>query len=412
MNRRPPLSESDRAELCRVDFLAVLAGDGVEARKSGTHYVCRLRPNDKTPSCHVWPPGAGKHGGDGWTWHDYGDGKGGDALAYLVDVRGLDFMEAARLLADLTGYTPEALQGAPIAGKPPRMPAKPAPVPIWTPAPSMPKEAQAEAVAAFLRELRAAYPKTGEEGTAYLVRRGVMEPDVVDGAAYLLPADLCRPLAAKLAAGPLAPALLQAGILKAAQDGKPVRLAWWDRVCLVPCETKEGRPVYLVGRRVDWTPEAVGGKYINQGTAAGAVRYPLGLPALYEAARRRADLLLVEGPLDALGAGCLGFHALALCGRLQGVNFTSEAGAVAAMLSPHLDALLLCRKVQVVPDADAGDKGRQGEHLAADLVGWLKARGIRADVATLVDLKCPPECKDLADAAALKFKPKTEEAKT
>ena len=81
LSRRPPLSDSDRAELCsRVDFLAVLAGDGVEARKSGTHYVCRLRPNDKTPSCYVWPPDTGKRGAEGWTWHDYGDGRGGDAL--------------------------------------------------------------------------------------------------------------------------------------------------------------------------------------------------------------------------------------------------------------------------------------------------------------------------------------------
>ena len=33
-----------------------------------------------------------------------------------------------------------------------------------------------------------------------MLSRGVMPPEVVDGAAYLLPADLCRPLAAKLAA--------------------------------------------------------------------------------------------------------------------------------------------------------------------------------------------------------------------
>lgn len=325
-------------------------------------------------------------------------------MAYLVDVRGMQYIEAARLLAHLTGYTPEALQGAPGAATPPRMPAKPAPVVDYIPPPRMPEGAQVEAVAAFLRELRAAHPKAGEEGTAYLVGRGVMPPDVVDGAAYLLPAELCRPLSAKLAAGPHAAALLQAGILKPAQDGKPVRLAWWDRVCLVPCETKEGRPVYLVGRRVDWTPDVKRGKYINQVTpCGGAVLYPFGLPALYEAARLGADLLLVEGPLDALGAGCLGFHALAMCGRLQGMDFTREAGTVANLLNPHLDALLLCRKVRVVPDADPGEKGRQGERLAADLVGWLRARGIRAQVTTLADLNCPPECKDLAEAAALKF---------
>ena len=110
MDPRPKLSKAERAELCRrVDLLAVLAADGVAVRKSGACYLCRLRAEDKTPSCRIWPPGAGAKGADGWTLKDYGDGWGGDALAYLVDKRGLQFVDAVAELCRLTGYTPEGL---------------------------------------------------------------------------------------------------------------------------------------------------------------------------------------------------------------------------------------------------------------------------------------------------------------
>jgi len=55
-----------------------------------------------------------------------------------------------------------------------------------------------------------------------------------------------------------------------------------------------------------------------------------------------------------------------------------------------------------VPDADPGEKGDEGQALAAKLVGWLRAAGCRATLSTLADLcpDAPPDCKDLADVAA------------
>ena len=84
------IPKADLDELCRrVDLLALLASDGVAVRRNGATFVCRLRPEEKTPSCYLYPPGVGRKGADGWTLHDYGDGWGGDALAYLVEKRGL-----------------------------------------------------------------------------------------------------------------------------------------------------------------------------------------------------------------------------------------------------------------------------------------------------------------------------------
>ena len=426
MTMRPPLTEQDRADLCaRAPFLDLLRQDGAEPRQNGPHYVCRLR-DERTPSCHVWPPGVGKRGNLGWTWHDYGDGRSGDALGYLVDVRGMDYLDAARELARLAGWWPAGLaEAGQNTGAAPRPAPAPA-APRHVDPPTMPQDAQLAAVEAFLAHLGDLMPDACKEGDAYLAGRGCL-PAGLSGLAYLLPADLDRPLAARLAADPRAQLFQQAGILRPAEDRKPARLAWWGRVCLLPCLTMTGRPAYLVGRRLDWQDGDRWGKYINQPCAAGAVRWPYGLPMLAASTSRPADgrpwpgagkggdLLLVEGPLDALGAAALGWPALAMLTRLQAHDYQDRHGAAARTLEPHLAALLDCRRVLVVPDNDPGAKGTEGQALAARLVGWLRHAGARADVATLADLGLVPadevgwagcNVKDLADAAAARLQPK------
>lgn len=419
MNPGPhKLTDADRAELCRrVDLLAVLAADGVDVRKNGAAYLCKLRKDERTASCHVYPPDMGKRGADGWTLHDFGDGWAGDALGYLVDKRGLPFVDAVAELCRLTAWTPPNWQPDRLACpvRPDRQGGRyvhtPPTVPRAAP-PTMPKDEQLAAAWAFLSALLDLCPDADAGGDAYLASRGCL-PAPGTGEAWLLPADACKPLTAKLAAGPDADLLTRAGILKPAADGKPPRLAWWDKTCLLGCYDAAGGLTYFVGRRLDWADGDRWGKYINQTTAGGAVRLPFNLPALYQAAGsldgwavqpaadRAGDVLLVEGPLDALGAAVLGWPAVALLTRLQARNYADRDGAAARALEAHLPALRDVRRVRVVPDADPGSKGAEGEALAARLVGWLTYAGVRADVATLADL-CPdaPDCKDLADVAA------------
>ena len=425
---RAALADTDRAELCRrVDFLAVLAGDGVDVRKNGAAWLCRLR-DEGNPSCHVYPPGVGRYGAKGWTWHDYGSGKGGDALAYLVDVRGLDFLDAARLLAEKGGWMPDCLRDA---GKtaprcPPRPASKGGPCPDTPPPPrpveppAMPPDGQWWAAAVFLSALAGLDPDAAPEGEAYLRGRGCLPHGWPEGVAYRLRADLCGKLAAHLAAMPEAPDLLRAGLLKPAEAGKPPRLPWWGDCVLLVCHDAEACPVYLLARRLDWRDGDRLGKYLNQPCPPGGpIRWPFNLPALYHAAGRlpawpvklppehAGDVLLVEGPLDALGAAALGWPAVALLCRPQAHDYRDRHGAAARMLEAHLPALRDVARVRVVPDADPGKKGAEGEALAARLVGWLRAAGVgRADVARLPDL-CPdaPEgCKDLADVAEAAMK--------
>lgn len=428
MNPGPhKLTDADRAELCRrVDLLDVLRRDGVDVRRNGAAYLCKLRPDERTASCHVYPPGVGRKGADGWTLKDYGDGWGGDALAYLVDKRGLAFVDAVAELCRLTGRTPPAWQKDRLAG-PTRPLTRGGPCPDTPPppraptVPTMDPEAQLDAALAFVSALVDLVPEAGFAAEDYLASRGCLPAGGAVGC-WVLPADACKTLAARIAAGPEADLLTRAGLLKPAADGKPPRLPWWDRVALLGCYDAAGCLAYFVGRRLDWTDGDRWGKYINQGTAGGAVRWPFNLCALYHAAGRlrcwpvepdpdkAGDVLLVEGPLDALGAACLGWPAVALLTRLQAHDYADRDGAAARMLEAHLPALRDVRRVRVVPDADPGPKGAEGDALAARLAGWLTFAGVRADVARLVDLvpDAPEGCKDLADVAATVKQPEAE----
>lgn len=418
----PDLEEmptEDRAELCRrVNLKDLMEADGVACKAKGTGcWVCKLRPEEKTASCYVWDPNTGKAKEKGWTFHDYGSGQGGDVLAYLVDVRGLAYLAAARTLAESCGWWPASLRPAdPNAPKPT---ATPRPVPVVPLKPELPiltPEEQADAVGLLLGALGELNPDTVRDGMDYIENRGCL-PDGWPICAALLRAEDCGPLVDRLKDEE--DLLTRAGILKAPEDGKPLRLAWWGNVCLLWAFNTDYRPAYLVGRRVDWQPGDHAGKYINQPTRAGAVRLPVGLGALYAAAGDRVarlnftqfekekagDLLLVEGILDTLGAACLGWPALAMLNRPQAArDYTERNTAAARMLEPHLPALRTCRRVVVVPDADKGDKGAEGKTLARRLVAWLRAAGCRAEMKTLGDLcpDAPTDCKDFADLAAWK----------
>lgn len=426
----PPNWKEVRAELCRrVDFLALLAQDGVAVKKSGDHYVASLRPADKTPSCHIYPPGTGGRRLPGWTFKDFGADMAGDALGYLVDVRGMDFADAIRFLADSTGYWPPELDelkkqapGCPRndskapthTGTPPKAAAIPRAEKPPLEATALAPEAQALACRIYLDNLLAVHPEAQAEGDAYLARRGTL-PAGLPPCAYEQPAAKSAALLERIRKGDAVELLVEAGLLKPPEDGKGLRLQWghWaGDVVLLAHLDPEARPVAFIARRLDFRPGDEYGKYLQQTYKRGAVRWPFGLPTIYlppcvswKPARDKADqALLVEGTLDALGAAVLGWPALAFSKRPEARNWKTWTGSCARMLDPHLPELRR-RRIRVVPDNDPGEKGDTGQQLAARLVGALRAVGCtRAEVSTMKDLlpDLPPECKDLGDAAKLK----------
>lgn len=415
------LTAADRAELCRrVDLLDVLRRDGVDVRRLGGGYVCALRPGERTPSCHVYPPGKGRRGADGWTLHDFGDGWGGDALAYLVDRRGLPFAAAVAELCQLAGWTPPGcrLDGRPTAG-----PTKPLPAPPRAAGPAvMPASLQAAAVAGFLEALEAEVTDAAAQGADYLAGRGVL-PAGWPPLAYVMPAAAGPAVLDRLRRAPNLEALVTAGLIQPPEGDKPLRLSWgpWaGDVVLLVHHDRAGLPAALIARRRDHKAGDRLGKYLQQTYARGAARLPFGLPALYRpqgfawtpAAAHAGDVLVVEGPLDALGAACLGWAALGLSMRPQAGGFDADDAACPRMLEPHLPRLRDAGRVLVVPDADPGEKGAVGEAQANRLVGWLRWAGVaEAAVAQLADLVAVPDgAKDLADVAAAAYEAAAERA--
>lgn len=422
MNPEKRLTKEERATLCsRVDFLALLGQDGAKVERSGDHYLCSIR-DEKTPSCHVYPPGIGNMGARGWTFADYPDSKAGDVLTYLVDVRRMPFVEAVYLLADLSGYrppwmntTPEEYKGK--AYKPCSMPEGATVAPQDEPKPKMATEAQQDAVGAFLDALLDVHPKAGQLGNGYLASRGVL-PKGWPFVAYDLPADVMPALLARVLAHEKLADMVEAGLVKPAENDKPLGLQWgpWaGNVCLIVHYDRKGQPMALIGRRLDFKAGDKN-KYLQQTYSRGAVRIPMGLPVLYgalgnkrlaeafplERGPGRADVcLLAEGTLDALGAVRLGWPALAFSMRPEARDYETQRGACPQMLAPHLPALRRMREVLVMPDNDPGEKGAVGQEKAAALVGWLRAAGCKADLATMETLfpDLAAECKDLADAA-------------
>jgi hypothetical protein len=415
--RHARLDPADRRELCRrADFAALLEADGIAVTRRGPQFVCKLRPDEKTASCYVYPPGVGKRGADGWTFKDFGGDAGGDALGYLVDVRGLAFADAVHELSRLANFTPAGWDDAGEA--PPRpVPAasRLAPVEARTPEQAgMDDDEQGLAAVAFLAALDAADPAAVLNGDAYLVSRGVLPAGWPAGDAFFLSADTARKVACDLADGPDRDLCLRAGLLVETPGGD-VRCHWWGPCVLLVCrdgrETRETWPMYLVARRLDWKP---GGKrkYLNQICRGGASMWAFGWPSVYAAAGlvprwpwkpTRRGCLIVEGPTDALGAWCLGWPAVALLTGPRVSGWEDTGGGHARMLEPHLAALREVGPVHVVPDADPGQKGIEGQTRAAGLVAWLRARGIRAAVVTVADL-CPElakDCKDVADMAKM-----------
>lgn len=81
-----------------ADLKQVVESLGVELRRAGANWVGRCPfHNEKTGSFTVHP--RNNH------WKCYGCGEGGNAIDFVIKKKGCDFIEAAKYVADLMGYT-------------------------------------------------------------------------------------------------------------------------------------------------------------------------------------------------------------------------------------------------------------------------------------------------------------------
>ncbi len=256
--------------------LTALIGRRVKLSKSGRNWKgCCPFHGEKSPSFHVYDD----------HFHCFGCGVHGDAISFVMQSEGASFPEAVERLAGEAG--------------------------LDVPKPS-PRAAEAErqrldlhgvldlAQASFVRRL---HEPEGAAALDYLRRRG-LSPELIARFGLGWSGDGCGALTAELARGGVEPArMLEAGLLREAEDGPPREL-YWNRVTF-PIRDRRGRLVSFGGRTLgDAKP-----KYINgpESPVFSKRRNLYALDLARAGVRTGQRLVVAEGYMDVIALHQAGF---------------------------------------------------------------------------------------------------------
>ena len=332
-------ADTIRAIRERTDIVALVGGH-VDLKKSGRSYsACCPFHAEKTPSFSVSP--------DKGLYYCFGCRVGGDAIDFLMRLRGLDFQAAARQLAHTAG--------------------------VEVAAPSATAE-RAQALHKQLRDLGAATQKIfhallrrpeGVAGRAYLRQRQVTPAQAeLFGLGYGGgPSQLLEVLGRRGFSGPQ---LQQAGLLNEGGD----RVLFSQRLTF-PIRDLEGHVIGFGGRRLE---QNSGPKYVNSRETPLFSKRQV-LYGLYEgqvAVRQRRRLVIVEGYTDVMAAHRAGIEeAVAALGTAFGPEHAQQCRRLAD-------------QVVVLMDADAA-----GQSAARSLCERLLAQGLQVRVAPLPEGEDP-----------------------
>jgi hypothetical protein len=113
-DRTKPLT---RAELlAKIDLPALLAADGHSVHETKGKLWTSIR-NEKTPSAILHPPDTGA---PFWRWKDFGSGKGGTAIDYVVETRGVSAADAFRILREIANVAIPPAKTSPMPSRQPQ----------------------------------------------------------------------------------------------------------------------------------------------------------------------------------------------------------------------------------------------------------------------------------------------------
>jgi DNA primase len=335
--------------------MAALVGRKVKLARSGKSWKgCCPFHSEKSPSFHVYDDG----------YHCFGCGAHGDAISFVMNTQGSNFVDAVAALAAEAG--------------------------LEVPKPS-PAVAQAErqrldltgvldlAVAYFQRLL---FERQGAEALAYLRQRGLTE-DTIRRFGLGWSGDGRGGLAAAL--GDEAVRMGEAGLLQARDDGAKREL-FYNRV-MFPIRDRRGRTISFGGRGLgDAKP-----KYINgPETPIYSKGRTLYAHDLAREAARKGPVVVVEGYMDVIALHQAGFAAAVAplgtaltAAQLEELWRLSDApvlcfdgdaaGARAAVRAaeaalPLLNAGRTVRLATLPPGEDPDSLVRRGGHAAFEAV--------------------------------------------
>jgi DNA primase len=259
--------------------LAAVIGRRVKLTRAGRQWKgCCPFHGEKSPSFHVYDD----------HYHCYGCGEHGDAIAFVMRSQGAGFMEAVGQLAAEAGME------------------VPKPTPEAAEAERRRLDLNAVLDAAAQSFQRRLFLPEGARALDYLRGRGLAEATIRrfglgwsgEGRGALA-ADLARE-------GIDPPLLVQAGLMRPAEDGRPAADMFFNRV-MFPIRDRRGRTISFGGRILgDGQP-----KYVNgPETALFSKRRTLfALDLAREAARTGAPVVVVEGYMDVIALHQAGFGA-------------------------------------------------------------------------------------------------------
>jgi DNA primase len=272
-------SEGLREEILRRTDLVRLVGKRVKLdRKGRVHWGLCPFHKEKSSSFKV--------DNERRNYHCFGCGAGGDAFKWLMEMEGLTFPESVQRLAEEAGVE----------------------LPAWSPedeARESKRKSLYEIVSLACEFYEAQLvSRQGEAARRYLQGRGLDPAAQKRHRLGFSPSHsaLKEHLAAK---GIVLEDMIEAGLVRPAEDGKPARDFFYDRV-MFPIADVRGRIVAFGGRGM--APDAKP-KYINTGEtplfSKGRLLYHFG-PAR-EAAARGAPLIVAEGYMDVIALAEAGF---------------------------------------------------------------------------------------------------------
>ncbi|MEQ8822648.1 MAG: DNA primase [Sumerlaeia bacterium] len=332
----------------RTDIADVI-GEHVALSRTGQSLkgLCPFH-EEKTPSFYVTPARG--------TFHCFGCGVGGDAISFLEQHEGLDFLEALERLATDAGLSmPERSCGRDEADH----------------AKAEKREALLAVHEFALGFYRSALP--GSAAESYLRRRGLAAANVDRFALGVTPEGWTPLLDAAKAKGFGAGLLIEAGLAKEASNGRLIDL--FRGRLMIPIRDQRGRVIAFGGRRLD-DSDTRSPKYVNSPQTElfdkSATLY--GLDLAYQEIGRRGQAVVVEGYFDAIACHAAG-HA----------NVVATLGT--ALGRPH--GRLLRRYTERVVMLYDGDAAGQKAVLGAGEA--LLAEGLDARVATLPPGKDPDD---------------------
>jgi DNA primase len=344
---------SDVGEIkSRID-IAELIGDYVSLRRAGS-YLKGLCPfhSEKTPSFTVSP--------DRQTFHCFGCGKGGDVIAFLMEIEGLSFREALENLAARTGVKLSRTSGAESGA------------------------ARRRDAFAILEEAENFFRNSlsgdsGEAPRAYLSRRGLSREECARFGIGWSPESWDALLRQLRSSGFEDSEIIDSGLAGQGRNGLYDRFR--GRITF-PVRDEMGRLRGFGGRLID----GEGAKYVNspEGEIFNKRKLLYLLNDAKKTIRERGRVILTEGYMDAIRSHLSGFTETVAS---LGTSLTEEQ---AALIKRFTD---LC---YISYDSDAA-----GKEAAIRGMYILQRRGLDVRVVTLSDGKDPDELLSRENGAAV-----------